>query len=74
MAWVPRLATVSLTVNIYWSSIETMRVKRRPLPLSQVNSTGVAGVRVSPLVRRQTVLGPGTPPATFGPLQPNWAK
>ncbi|MNE61295.1 hypothetical protein D3C80_1565010 [compost metagenome] len=74
IGWPLRLATVSVTVKTYWASMAMTRVKRRPAPLSQVSSTGVVGVRLAPLVRLQTVFGPGTPPGTLGPLQPNWAK
>jgi hypothetical protein len=73
IGWALKLATVSLTVNRYWASMAMRRVKRRPAPLSQVRVTGVVGVRVAPSVRRQGVFGPGTPPGTFGPFQPNWA-
>ena len=74
IGWVPRFCTVSATVNMYWSSMEITRVKRRPWPLSQVRVTGEVGVSVEPAVRLQGVFGPGTPPATLGPVQPNWAK
>ena len=72
--WVPAFSTVSRMVKTYWSSTDTTRVKRSPWPLSQVRVTGVAGVSVEPEVRRQGVFGPGTPPGTLGPVQPNWAK
>ena len=73
IGWALKLATVSVMVKRYSVSTAMRRVKRRPAPLSHVRVIGVAGVRVVPSVRRQGVIGPGTPPWTLGPFQPNWA-
>ncbi len=44
----PEFVTVSLTVNMYWSSTEMVRWNTRPWPPSQVSVTGFDGVRRSP--------------------------
>ena len=41
IAWVPRLATVSVTVNIYWSSMATTRLLPNWLALATISARDV---------------------------------